>query len=698
MTRISSILVVLLSITLAGCIGDSKDEATPLKFGSTQGNITLEVGQEFRYDILVTPESARDYEITVAGLPDGLTLETEKSLPVTAHSHPTTIEYLASDGEDIYFVGDNEDHRTVHAGRYVYKTRIGSTDNAKSIFAVKNTFPQKEYIGGMTIADRVLYIAVYAPPPFTSVTNFYKLDLANANPTAELIRQVPGKAISIVVSEGRLHWNDGSRVTRSVAINNPGVIKEESYSLSKSLGTLGIDAYGNIHMDDTDFSVLRTYVDSNPAYSTTEAGCVTGIAGSTGVGTYIASDTCSKNNTNDRGNLRFVSLDGNSTGGGNSRVLYDEGGIVFDKPVLAVTVTASGRVVWSIAERHGANAPSLYTFTVQKNALVGAPTEAGTYPITLTLPGGETQTFTITVTEPPVYYEVTGVAYGLQGSLQLSNNDTDTIRITNSDPEEASSFGFNTKLEEGDAFDVEIAADPAGQTCTLRDEEAASGVVGTANVELIVDCEFNTYAIGGTVTGLDGTLVLTLNEGETSSEEISVTQDTFSFTGEFDVGFAYNVGIKTQPDGQTCELNNIFLDEEGEATTPVVSGPVSLSISCEDVAVPERTLSVTVEGLPSGTVPVKAWGPEDARWAQESKAFSLGTGSFNNTMRDGETFDIGKIADPDGYNCSITAESPLSGDIDGLGTVNGNVTITFTCVASGGGGGEIPAPADPFPI
>ncbi|EDP74720.1 hypothetical protein [Hydrogenivirga sp. 128-5-R1-1] len=62
-----------------------------------------------------------------------------------------------------------------------------------------------------------------------------------------------------------------------------------------------------------------------------------------------------------------------------------------------------------------------------------------------------------------------------------------------------------------------------------------------------------TYAVGGTISGLSGTLVLQNNGGD----DLSVsTSGSFTFSTTLTDGSAYNVTILTQPTGQTCYIKN----------------------------------------------------------------------------------------------------------------------------------------------
>ena len=61
------------------------------------------------------------------------------------------------------------------------------------------------------------------------------------------------------------------------------------------------------------------------------------------------------------------------------------------------------------------------------------------------------------------------------------------------------------------------------------------------------------YTIGGTVSGLSGTVVLNDNGGD----NLTVTANgSFAFPTQLASGAAYAVTVKTQPSGQTCTVSS----------------------------------------------------------------------------------------------------------------------------------------------
>jgi hypothetical protein len=68
---------------------------------------------------------------------------------------------------------------------------------------------------------------------------------------------------------------------------------------------------------------------------------------------------------------------------------------------------------------------------------------------------------------------------------------------------------------------------------------------------VVVNC-VNSYTIGGTVSGLSGTLVLQNN----GADDLSVTGTSFTFATRIADGEAYDVTVKDNPTGQICRIDN----------------------------------------------------------------------------------------------------------------------------------------------
>jgi len=172
-------------------------------------------------------------------------------------------------------------------------------------------------------------------------------------------------------------------------------------------------------------------------------------------------------------------------------------------------------------------------------------------------------------TEAPVY-TVGGTVTGLTGTLVLQDNGSDSLSLT-----AGGAFTFATGLANGGAYDVSVLTQPTGETCTVTN---GTGTIASSSVTtVVVTCvasvgdgggeagdggsgdgstdggDAATYTIGGTVTGLSGTLVLEDNGSDTVSVSAS---GAFTFIKPVASGGAYAVTVQTQPAGQTCVVTN----------------------------------------------------------------------------------------------------------------------------------------------
>ncbi len=144
-------------------------------------------------------------------------------------------------------------------------------------------------------------------------------------------------------------------------------------------------------------------------------------------------------------------------------------------------------------------------------------------------------------------YSVGGSVSGLTGTVVLQDNGGDNLSISANGP-----FTFATALAGGAAYNATVQTNPSGQTCTIS---SGSGTIGSANItNIALTCTNSaTYSVGGTVSGLTGTVVLQDNGGD----NLSVSANgPFTFATALAGGAAYNVTVKTNPTGQTCTISN----------------------------------------------------------------------------------------------------------------------------------------------
>ena len=173
--------------------------------------------------------------------------------------------------------------------------------------------------------------------------------------------------------------------------------------------------------------------------------------------------------------------------------------------------------------------------------------------------------------------------------------------------------------------------------------------------------DVTTYPIGGTVSGLSGTVVLQDNGGDDLSVSAS---GAFTFGTGLTAGSAYNVTVKTNPAGQTCSVAN------GSGTIGS-SGVTNVAVTCTAAAT--YTIGGTVSGL-SGTVVLQDNGGDDLS-VSASGAFTFGTG-----LTAGSAYNVTVKTNPAGQTCSVANGS---GTIGSSGVTNVAVTCTTSAAGSG---------------
>ena len=203
-------------------------------------------------------------------------------------------------------------------------------------------------------------------------------------------------------------------------------------------------------------------------------------------------------------------------------------------------------------------------------------------------------------------------------------------------------FAFSTQLAQGAAYNVTVKTNPTGQTCTVTNP---SGTVGTADVTNVsVTCVTPTYAVGGTISGLSGTVVLENN----GANDLSTTANgAFAFSTQLAQGAAYNVTVKTNPTGQTCTVTN----PSGTVGTADVT---NVSVTC---VTPTHAVGGTISGL-SGTVVLENNGANDL------STNANGAFAFSTHLAQGAAYNVTVKTNPTGQTCTVTNPSGTVGTAD----------------------------------
>ena len=248
----------------------------------------------------------------------------------------------------------------------------------------------------------------------------------------------------------------------------------------------------------------------------------------------------------------------------------------------------------------------------------------------------------------PVLQSVGGTITGLTGTVVLQNNGGDAQSIGTDGP-----FTLSTPVAQSSAYVVTVKTQPSGQTCTVSN---GSGTVGTANItNVTVVCSASTFTIGGTVSGVSGSVVLANNGGD--AETLS-SDGSFTFPTPLAAGSPYAVTVQTQPADQTCSVSNA-------SGTTASANVTNVSVVCST-----NTYSVggTVSGL-SGTVVMQDNGADPIPVGTD------GPFTFDTQIAEGSAYAVTVQTQPNGQTCTV---SNGSGTMAGASVSN----VSVTCVAA----------------
>ncbi len=254
-------------------------------------------------------------------------------------------------------------------------------------------------------------------------------------------------------------------------------------------------------------------------------------------------------------------------------------------------------------------------------------------------------------------FSVSGTVTGLVGAgLTLQDGAGHQLSVT-----AAGAFAFADTLPAGSDVAVTVAHQPSSptQTCTVTGGTATALAADLTGVT--VTCTTNSYAVGGTVTGLTGSgLVLQNNLGD----DLPVTAaGAFTFATPVPSGATYTVSVKTQPTSpaQTCQVS-------GGSGTVGAADVTSVSINC---AVSTYTVGGTISGLAGTGLVLQNDGADDL------SVTGNGSFAFATPVASGHAFAVTVKAQP-------AAPAQVCTVSQGSGTVaNANVTsVAVVCATN----------------
>jgi len=250
----------------------------------------------------------------------------------------------------------------------------------------------------------------------------------------------------------------------------------------------------------------------------------------------------------------------------------------------------------------------------------------------------------------PATRSVGGSVHGLDGSLVLNLNASENLNVAGN-----GNYVFATRLTTGTSYNISIATQPEGQTCSISD---GGGVVGSSDITSAqIVCEdltpALTYSIGGSVRGLKGALTLSLNGRENLSIE---SNSGYVFVTQLPIGVAYNIAINSQPDRQICSISN--------ASGVIAVATTTSQIVCEDITNPANG---TVNGL-VGDVVIQVNDSQPARISHD------GAFEFAVNEKIGAAYSATILEQPLAQDCVVTNPT---GNVGQSG-----ITISITCTTS----------------
>ena len=248
-----------------------------------------------------------------------------------------------------------------------------------------------------------------------------------------------------------------------------------------------------------------------------------------------------------------------------------------------------------------------------------------------TMPAAAVTSVTVTCSDQP--YTLGGTISGLSRAGLVLGNGVDQLTVAAG----ASSFTMPAAVSFGSAYSVRVVTQPSGMTCTVS---AAAGVMPAANVgTVLVVCADQSFALGGTISGLNGTGLVLAN----GTDQLAVAANASSFTLPLAVAFGstYVVSVATQPAGLMCTVS------AGSSIMPAAN-VTSVQVVCSDQA---YTLGGTVSGLTASGL-VLTDGTDWLSVATNASLFSMPTGVAYTS-----NYIVTVAAQPAGLNCTVTGAS-----------------------------------------
>lgn len=263
-------------------------------------------------------------------------------------------------------------------------------------------------------------------------------------------------------------------------------------------------------------------------------------------------------------------------------------------------------------------------------------------------------------------YTIGGSASGLGAgkTVVLQNNAGDDLSVAAN-----GTFSFATLVTSGAAYNVSVKTQPAGQTCTVSNNQGNANA-NVSNVSLV--CSNLTYTIGGNLTGLGAAKTVVLQNNAGNDLTLSAN-GVFSFSAPVAAGSNYDVTIKTQPMGQTCTATS----SQGTANANVSN----VAVNCVNLS---YTIGGNASGLGAGKSVVLQNNLGEDLTVSSNAAFGFAT-----PVSSGGAYSVSIKTQPAGQTCSISnGAGNAAANVTNVSVVCSVVTYTLGGSISGLGAGK----------
>lgn len=206
-------------------------------------------------------------------------------------------------------------------------------------------------------------------------------------------------------------------------------------------------------------------------------------------------------------------------------------------------------------------------------------------------------------------FTIGGSTSGLDSAAQitLNNNGADPITLSAD-----GTFVFPAPVAYNGAYNVTVATQPTGQTCTVANGSGLATATDITNIAVV--CSADTYTVSGSISGLLGGGQLVLNNN--GADPLTVTGNgNFTFATPVSFNGTFDVTVGTQPAGEVCTVS-------GGMGSQVTGNVSSVSVLC---AVDTYTISGSVTGLSANGLVLKDNGGDTLLVPAGSTSFQFAT-------------------------------------------------------------------------